>query len=135
MDKLSRTTTHSIPYEISPSEGNSRYKKLQNILKEEPNGGAIIGVMCGVIALLNGDILTKNTNVESKYTYGDASVRTLSNSFFFTIKELFPSKSDEKLKFSHFIHHELIPSGFEIITESRYSDICDLILNTLDEVE
>ena len=133
MDKLDKGTTHSVPRGISPKQGNSVYRKLQNLLESELPSGAISGVVCGVIALISDHELIEDKEEGSKYTYGDASVVSLSQPFFYTVKELHSGSFSTKSEFSKYIDHELIPTGFQIITESKYSDLCDIMIQALDE--
>ena len=130
-NKLGKGTTHSVPRAIAPKTGNSGYRTLQGLLDTELHGGAITGVVCALLAIISDKELIKDTTDESKYTYGDASVKDISHPFFYTIEKIY-SPTVELDDISKFIDYKLIPTGFEIILSSKYSDLCDLMLDTLD---
>lgn len=134
-EKLGKNTTHSVPRGISPKTGNRDHRKLRGLLEEELISGGLAGVFCATLALIDDTtelILDKKEG--SKYTYGDASIVNVSQPLFYSVRELNEAETNELSKLSKFIDHKLIPTGFEIILNSKADELCDLMIKTLEKI-
>jgi len=132
-EKLPEFTTVSIPRGISPKSGNSRYKSLHNLLKNDSAKGPLIGAMCSVLSLISDKEFIEDKVEGSKFTFGDRGWSNLSHSILYTVLSLQHNNFTDNESLKKLIDHKLIPTGYQLITESTYSDLCDIMLSVLDK--
>lgn len=127
--KLPGNTTHSIPRRISSDLGNKEFLTLRGLLDKEFSGGAMTAIICATLALITeSDTVTDQTE-GSKFRYNDNErAREVFPSLFYAVERLYPQEVD----YGRFIDHTLINSGFDVITRNTAIELCDLMLDILD---
>ncbi len=127
--KLAGNTTHSIPRRISTDLGNKDFLTLRGLLDKEFSGGAMTAVICATLALITESNSVTDSDEGSKFRYNDNErTREVFPSLFYAAEKLNP-QIDEIGKY---IDHTLINSGFDLITRNNAIELCDLMLDVLE---
>ena len=132
-EKLGKGTTHSAPYPMAKATGNPVYRTLRGLLEEELQNAAIAAVLCSTLALLKDDKESiHDEELGAKFTYGQ--VENLYQPLFYAVRELVGDEVNDSAKLYYYIDHNLIPTGYDIILETSADELCDLMIETLEQI-
>jgi len=68
----------------------------------------------------------------AKFTYGQ--VENLYQPLFYAVRELVGDEVNDSAKLYYYIDHNLIPTGYDIILETSADELCDLMIETLEQI-
>ena len=134
MIRLKQYTTFQTPSMISStSSGREKYRELNGLLRNGMKTNAQAGMFCAVIGLIEHDDNDhpKNNSKGSNFTLGDNDAVVLKDALEYSINILTPTKCETDKSMSKLINDDLICRGFDKITSSTYSKLCDLMIETL----
>ena len=143
LSKGKSVTTHSIPASIAPkSSGRNETLLMMKRLMNEPfkdNPGA--ASMCVTLAIIeaieNSGQITEPEQEAPKdhpFNWGQGGSITTHDSISFVVNKLFfeDYKEEDEAKFKQFIQNKLLPRGLEILEESSFEELCDMIIKALE---
>jgi hypothetical protein len=132
-EKLGKGTTHSAPRSMAKETGNPVYRTLRGLLSEELQNAAIAAVLCSTLAVIKDDKkVILDEKLGAKFTYNQ--VESLYQPLFYAVRELTGDELNDSVKLAKYIDHNLIPTGFDIILENSADELCDLMIETLENV-
>ena len=132
-EKLGKGTTHSAPRPMAKETGNPVYRTLRGLLDEELQNAAIAAVLCSTLAILKDNKkLIFDDKLGAKFTYNQ--VESLYQPLFYAVRELAGDELNDLTKLAKHIDYNLIPTGFDLILEQSADELCDLMIETLENI-